>query len=1040
MWDRFDELGPKEKGDRFEDLCFDLLSEMGFTVDRQSFSGRGGADGGQDLIIQTTDRNTGRLSPVCIVECKFRSRSTISGTDLWSPLLAVLELNVPSLLIITSSELASTFKSRIRSISQNSRWGISFRKLERKHLEALICKHPRILEKYFPDFPQDASPEVGIEPIIADIKAATSIERDGKRGVEITLHNTSPVSRDVKIDVQGVVNSVHLGEFQEQTVSVKATGELGGEAIQIEDETAHTKVADVLTKPPVVPISHIFVDPFDYVAKIMSALQQGETVLVSGRAGTGKSRIMAEIATQFTQTCILDLSHSSYDTGLVELLLERVFGLPILEVRSLPHSFIQKFISQNTSLTAPSIDALSAYIRQASIEDRGFAEVTARLCTEWFADWLVAIDNIHRLTLFDLEFLKALARDKKDMNLLLATRTERADMREVGTLDFLEQYQGDKWRRFVIDAASTTRLLRAYTDTAAINAKTRSFLRPWTNVDSVQKFILALKKLKAAGVLAQNLDGRFTIHSLQGAHPDQQKDILEEIVALVANRLETDKADDVLAAAAIFGFQFPAEYIDEQFGDEGFEVLDRLEELEIVSSFDEIDGTQWLRFDHETTAELIRQNTRPLLARRLHARVLDHLLDETRYVHGRDDARIALHLEAVGKHLQAATRLHSHAGYWAARGRYDDCLASLDEAKCLLDRVVDPLEDARLNLEVTVLHDFLQYASSGAQTAERRWQVLGAFKLALRLSGQEATGRMAGRFWFFKAQLERDRAPDEAERSIAASLDLLNSEDHARERAESHAWMSNFLKRRGAGRFHEATQHVRQALKLVRSDTDMALRSRCLLHAGALFLEQGRPAKTPWWWARAVDVLSGTRDIGALAYAMSDYAYIRALTSPDGPDTRTILLECLTLAQQFDLHRIGARAAINAANWRYFHDFDEEACLKLVEDAQSRIDLIEDCYQQALLDFSCLNFQRLHNRFDLDRRQDRLFGFLNAWFANGSKTIDGDQRVRNMLAFLSRSDDARARHILSVAGWAGVETKKESPYVMENGHAYATYY
>lgn len=1046
IWKKFQTLTAKDKGNRFEDLCYDLLSEMNFVVDRQSFSGNGSADNGQDLIIQKPDPHTGELKPVCIVECKFRSNSTIGGADLWSPLLAVLELNVPSLLVITSSELTSTFKSRIRSISQNSRWGISFRKLERTHLEAIIQTYPNIIAKYFPELSEDQDGNgqhtLNIEPIIADIQAAMSIESDGQRKIEVTLHNTSPLERNVQIEMQGALQSIHLEGFQEKVVTLKAQAHPAGEDVLVKDETSECCVTHVHTKPPLVPISHIFVDPFGYVDKIIDALNTGATALISGRAGSGKSRVIAEVGARFKNTCIVDLSQISYEDGLVELLLEQIFSLPIAEIRELPDKFIQNFIGQNIELPQKALVALSEYIRQIKVEDTGFAEATARLCSEWFAGKLLAIDNIHRLTLFDLEFLKTLSRQKKEIHLLLATRIETKDMREMETLSFLEQHQSAKWKKFVIDASNTARLLQAYVNSAASDQTTRDFLKPWINVDSVQKFILALKKLKAAGVLTQTLDGKFRIYSLQGAHPDQQREILEELIALITKSVGGADVDSILAAAAIFGYHFSAEFIEHHFGLEGLNVLDRLEELEIISPLELLNGEQWMCFDHETTAELARENTRSLLRRRWHKNVLDYLLDHNRYVAGRDDGRIAEHYKAIGLFHNAAKAYHAHACFQAQRGRYNDCLNTLDRAKSSIDNVDSILIDEIRDLEIGIMHDFLKHAMMGSVTRDRRWRMLGAFKLALRLAGQEGTGRMAARYWFFKAQLERQEAPQNAELSMQKSLELC-ALDHMHDRAESHAWFSNFLKRQGVIRFADATYHVRQALYLTRHETGSSLRARCLLHAGALFLERRRPTKTPWWWSRAVDTLSGTKDIGTLAFALSDLAYIQALIHPNDPETRSTLLQCLTLAQQFDLHHIGARAAINIANWRYFFDFDEEACLALIKDAQSRIDITEDDYQQALLDFSCLNFKRLQNRLPINAQRERLVIFLEHWFADGSQALDGDQRLLNMLEYFWQTKDPAAKTLLERLNFEDVVISmgnQKNWYKINHGAAYATYY
>ena len=82
-------------------------------------------------------------------------------------------------------------------------------------------------------------------------------------------------------------------------------------------------------------------------------------------------------------------------------------------------------------------------------------------------------------------------------------------------------------------------------------------MTPWC----YQKFILALKKLKAAGVLVQDFSGKFDIYSLKGAHPNQQKEIFDEIKLLVARDISAELVENTIASAAIFGFQFPLSFV-----------------------------------------------------------------------------------------------------------------------------------------------------------------------------------------------------------------------------------------------------------------------------------------------------------------------------------------------------------------------------------------------------------------------------------------------------------------------------------------------
>jgi len=1055
IWDSFESLNKKQKGDVFENLCHDLLGELGFNLERQSNEGGGGADGGQDLIILEPDPLSKKLIPTCVVECKYRGANTIGGADIWSPLLAVMELNVPSLLIMTSWELTGPLKARLRSISQNSKWGISLRKLERGHIEALLNEHPKITKKYFPNEPSTQENDIKIrnlEPIIADLKAATKLKNNGKRNVQITIHNTESTARSVTIESEGQKSTQLLEAFQEKTVLLEVDANESGESVQVCDEHTKAQFAKLQSTPPVVSVSHIFVDPFNYIDKITNAINKGMTVLLSGKAGSGKSRIIAELLSTYSNGCKIDLSQNSYENGLIELLLEEIFSMPISEVRELPDEFIKKYLGKNANLSEVALNTLSIYIRREKVADHGFAEAAARLCTEWFHDNLLAIDNIHRLTLFDLDFLKTLSRTKKDMRLILATRSEEVDIKELETLTFINQHSGPKWKSFVIDESNTQRLLETYIDKTAKDDVTRGFLKPWTNIDTVQKFVLALKKLKAAGVLKQNLDGKFRILSLQGAHPSQQREIFTELKVLISDKLGNNLVEETLAAAAIFGFHFPVGFIEERIGTKGLQVLNRLEQLDIISSNELVNGELWMKFDHETTAQIAKQLVPSTLAFSLHKDVLGYICHESRYRNGHDDRKVGEHLYALGQYLKAAKKYHSYAQHQSKRGWYSDSLTTLRQAKSIIDKVDDILEAERLALEITIIHDFLECSLIGSASRDRRWKMLGAYKLALRLSGKELAGRYAGRYWFFKAKLERQNNPQLAEESMRKSLEIYGAL-YPRDRAESHAWFSNFLKKYGHERFLEATYHARRALFLARRCDEPVLRSRCLLHAGALYLEAGKPSKTPWWWSRAVDILSGTKDIGMLAFALADAAYVKALIQPEDHETYTSLLESLALSKQFDLDGVKIRSAINIANWSYYHGNQDESCLQYIDLARDALKKIHDPYKEALLDFTCLNFAKHHDKWKVDEITDKAISFLESWFQNQDKTTDGDVRIRNMISFFIANKNERILALVNanknignshwdklLQGFELTDLEKGNPYYISQHKSYATYY
>jgi predicted RNase H-like HicB family nuclease len=130
---------------RFEELCFDLLSNTGYhsLVWRQ-----GGADSGRDIEAHFSLANPliGNYSEKWFVECKRYSGGV--PVDEISSKLAWADADKPQhLLIITSSYLSNSTRTWLEKMREGKAYYIHL--LEGKQLRKLLLKHQHTIEKYF---------------------------------------------------------------------------------------------------------------------------------------------------------------------------------------------------------------------------------------------------------------------------------------------------------------------------------------------------------------------------------------------------------------------------------------------------------------------------------------------------------------------------------------------------------------------------------------------------------------------------------------------------------------------------------------------------------------------------------------------------------------------------------------------------------------------------------------------------------------------------------------------------------------------------
>lgn len=129
----------------FEELCFDLLIELGFVSLQWR---RGGADNGRDIEGYKMDQNTlvGPYTEKWFFECK-RYTNGVPPNDLSSKVTWADAEKPKHLVFFISSYITTGSRTWLEKVETDKFYKIHV--IEEKELKQLLLKHPRIIRTYF---------------------------------------------------------------------------------------------------------------------------------------------------------------------------------------------------------------------------------------------------------------------------------------------------------------------------------------------------------------------------------------------------------------------------------------------------------------------------------------------------------------------------------------------------------------------------------------------------------------------------------------------------------------------------------------------------------------------------------------------------------------------------------------------------------------------------------------------------------------------------------------------------------------------------
>lgn len=1032
-WSRFHERGDKERGLRFQTLCADLFRDCGYEV---RVAAKGGGDAGRDIEVWVTPRDdvADERPPDWWVECKARFKDAVGTSDVNINFGSALLNRIRRLYLMTDSQFSNPVYTLVNQFNLCPWSPFKVATVERERLENLLRRHRRVYDIHFAGkSPEEASPS---EPagsaddldVVYDV-STPFIDDDPMRTIRYRNFSMTPLKISVSASLGTAPVKATLDPLSDLEIIMPMPDVAALWPVRY---TVNDKEETTIVPPPgfcLRPrIDHIFVDARDHVGRLVEAVGEGQHVYVRSAPGVGKSRLLREAGRKLSDDVIrLDMSASDYRYSLLEHLIIRIIGGEISFFELLPPAALTAMLrgfcsEEEAAVLASFIKGQSNYIDPATI----IHTVTAAFRDHVRGRFLF-IDNIHRFQPLDLKLLEVLL-DRRDRVVVCTARSE--EFLSKGTAAWVDDREsGGVIRALDLDAVSLTENISGFVEEASVDSRTRQFLEKYRRIGSFQDFLFALKELRMLGVLEQSDDGRLSAHEVRTIGYDAAKATYQSWITRFRRRHGDYNVDAVLRLAATFGYSFPDDLIARELRSEGTQILDLLVGDEFVVEQTRDASALPFRFDHELTRDLIYAAIPSPSRRQTHRAVISYLRSIPQTSKAYSHGRLSRHHEELGESLEAARLANSEAWRLHQTGLINEAYEEFSRAWRLVKQVADP-EDSTLALESEILIGMID---TGYDIGADTYDCIRALDAMRHL---RADPRADGLAKLFFGRHHSGSNLKLAFNYIDRGYDILIGAGLKADAARALNTKGLLIKKYGNDPIAALKLHM-AARRLYRESGSPRGESEALRDIGAVLLENGRGQKAVFWWRRAYEVLQRSSEYFARCESLLDWSYISALYRPDDPDNASRLEAALILSRRLAIWHLAARAAINLANFSYFHG-DRPRALALIEEA---IEASGEGYLRLLSLFSRCVFQHGSGGTATAADLEEIVELSRSRIRRRKGGNVADNRLRNIFSYLERFHPSCAAAMRDEfeGAMAALPKDAKNQYEREGG-LYATYY
>lgn len=1032
-WSRFHEKGDKERGLRFQALCADLFRDCGYEV---RVAAKGGGDAGRDIEVWVKPRGdvADERPPDWWVECKARLKDAVGTSDVTINFGSAFLSRIRRLYLMTDSQFSNPLYTLVNQFNICPWSPFKVATVERERLENLLRRHRRVYDIHFAGkSPEEAGPsEAAPDPDEFEVDYDVStpfIDDRPTRTIRYRNFSMTPLKVSVAAEPNAppVEATIEPLSDLEIVAPMPVPTALWPVRYTVNDQREATvgPPAGFRLRPR---IDHIFVDARDHVGHLVDSIGEGQHVYVRSAPGIGKSRLLRETGRKLGGEVIhLDMSASDYRYSLLEHFIIRIIGGEISFFELLPPAALTAMLrgfcsEEEAAVLASFIKGESNYVDPATI-----IHTVANALRDHVRGRLLFIDNIHRFQPLDLKLLEVLL-DRRDHVVVCTARSEEFLAR--GTAAWVDDRESSGvLRALELDAGSLAENISGFVEQASIDSRTRQFLGKYRRIGSFQDFQFALKELRMLGVLDQEDDGRLFAREVRNIGHDAAKATYKAWVDRFRRRHGDGNVDAVLRLAATFGYSFPDDLIASELRSEGTEILDLLVGDEFVIEQTRDASALPFRFDHELTRDLIYTAMPGPSRRQTHRTVIGYLRSIPQTSKAYSHGRLSRHHEELGESLEAARLANAEAPRLQQTGLINEAYEEFSRAWKLIRQVGDP-DDGTLALEAEILIGLIDAGyDAGADT----YDCIRALDAMRHLRTDPRADGLAKLFFGrHHSASNLELAFDYIDRAYGILIGAGLKADAARALNTKGLLIKKF----GNNPIAALKLHI-AARRLYREAGSPRGESESLRDIGAVLLENGRGRKAVFWWRRAHEVLERSGEYFARCGSLLDWSYISALYQPDDPDNASRLEAALILSRRLAIQHLAARAAINLANFCYFHG-DRARALALIDEA---IETSSEGYLRLLSLFSRCVFQHGSGGAAAAADLDEIVELSRSRVRKRKGGNVADNRLRNIFAYLERfyPSCAEAMRDEFQAAMAPLPKGAKNQYERENG-LYATYY